>query len=434
MRVIRREAAAECPVLSLGLRGSVMTLRDIWYMIRGSVKIKVTGANVEGFVNICTRENISLRNLSAHEDGITCSLSVGDFPSLRRAARLSRCRVRIARKEGLYFSLLRLRRHPAFVAGALASVLLLYFLSSLIWVIVVIGAERVSVDRILEAARGAGVRVGAFRREVDLEATASRIQSDIGDLAWVGVRMRGSMVVIEVVEKEEVPRDPYEDVPCDIIAGRDGVLLRLVAMQGKPTASPGRTVRAGDVLISGRVPGLAPPGQGPGGPAETRTPGEGLVRARGIALASVWYEAYAEAPLKTMIRVRTGRVEKKIVLRYDGKTVTLYGKKGPGFERYDTEEDVLWSYRWRNRNDPVELTTVTFHEVIERANTVPPEHARLQAEEKALRLLEERLPPGAERARIWAHVVQEGPDVVGVKVTVETVQDIAVPRPVLAAD
>ncbi|HHY38221.1 MAG TPA: sporulation protein YqfD [Clostridia bacterium] len=411
-----------------------MTLRDTWYTVKGSVRIRVTGSQVERFVNICTHENITLRNISADDEGITCSLSVGDFPLLRRAARLTRSRVRIIKKEGLYFSALRLRRHPAFIAGALLSILMLYFLSSLVWVIVVIGAQRVSVDRIMEAAREAGVRVGAFQGEVDPEVTASKILDEVGDLAWVGVRIRGCMVVIEVVEKEEVPKDPFEDLPCDIIARRDGVLLKLLAIQGEPMVSPGRTVRAGDVLISGRVPGSVPPGRNPGNAADSRLPGEGLVRARGIALASVWYEAYAEVPLRTVVRVRSGRIEKKIVLRYHGKTVTLYGRKAPSFGRYDTEERVLWRYRWRNRDAPVELTTVTFHEVIERTDTVPLEHARLQAKEKALELIERQLPPGVERARTWARVIQEGPNLVGAKVTVETVQDIGVPRPIVAKD
>lgn len=411
-----------------------MTLRDTWYMVRGSVRVRVTGSQVERFVNICTCENITLRNISADDEGIICSLSVKDFPLLRRAARLTGSRVRIVKKEGLYFSALRLRRHPAFVAGALLSALLIYFLSSLVWVIVVIGAERVSVDRILETARDAGVRVGTFRREVDSEVTASRILNEVDDLAWVGVRVRGCMVIIEVVEKEEIQKDPFEDVPCDIIARQDGVLLKLLSMQGKPMVSPGRTVRAGDVLISGRIPEPMPPGRNPSDVVNSRLPNERLVRARGIALASVWYEAYAEVPLRTVIRVRTGRVEKKIVLRYQGKSVTLYGRKAPSFGRYDMEERVVWGYQWRNRSALVELTTIAFHEVIERTNTVPLEHARLQAKERALEFIERQLPPGVERARTWARVIQEGPDLVGVKVRVETIQDIGVPRPITAAD
>jgi similar to stage IV sporulation protein len=307
-------------------------------------------------------------------------------------------------------------------------------LSSVIWIIAVVGAERTSVDRVLAEAGEAGIKVGLPRAGVDPEAAATRILSSVDGLAWVGVRSRGGMVIIEIVEKKTRIPDFLTDVPCDIIAGCNGVIVKLVPLQGNAVAAQGATVRAGQVLISGAVPELAQaPDKDQGNNHDTPEPDKvsypGFVRAQGIALATVWYEAYAEVPLRSIVKVNTGKTEKSLVLGYNGRYVVIYGKRQPSFSDYGEDERVLWRFSWRNRTGTVELKTITFNEVLSRPTTLSLEQATLQAKEEALKKVFERIPPGAEQVRTWASVVQEGPDAAGIKVTVETVEDIGVPKP-----
>ena len=84
----------------------------------GEVRIKVTGASLERFLNLCMRHNIRPRALHRQDwDCLECTLSLADLRRLRPKMGRTGCRVHILRKSGLPFILRQLRRRAVFTLG-----------------------------------------------------------------------------------------------------------------------------------------------------------------------------------------------------------------------------------------------------------------------------------------------------------------------------
>ena len=83
-----------------------------------------------------------------------------------------------------------------------------------------------------------------------LEATLDRV---LDDIAWVSIGHSGSVITINVsmptigVESEE------RRIPCNIVASRDGVIVKADVLVGEFTSLIGSAVKKGDLLVSGIV-------------------------------------------------------------------------------------------------------------------------------------------------------------------------------------
>ena len=70
----------------------------------GQVRVRVTGAPLERFLNLCLRENIRLRALERQDwNRLECTLTLHDFRKLRTKMGRTGCRVHILRRKGLPF-------------------------------------------------------------------------------------------------------------------------------------------------------------------------------------------------------------------------------------------------------------------------------------------------------------------------------------------
>lgn len=104
------------------------------------------------------------------------------------------------------------------------------------------------------------------------------------------MEIRGSRLIIELVKKE-LPPELEENIPCDIIASKDGIIEEIIALRGEALVEPGQTVSEGDVLITGKIMlGHEPDGEEEG--SDTL-----FVHAEGIVRARVWYQKAVKVPL-----------------------------------------------------------------------------------------------------------------------------------------
>ena len=162
---------------------------------------------------------------------------------MRPAARRSGVRVRILRRRGLPFLLSRLWKRTAFACGALLFVCLLYLLGSVIWFVEVQGAEQVPMASIRRAAAELGLRPGVWRHRVSGNEIGRDLVVKVPELAWAGVELRGSCAIVQVVEKKIVL--PQDEPLGNIVAAKNGIISKIIAVQGKSLVKVGDTVQKG---------------------------------------------------------------------------------------------------------------------------------------------------------------------------------------------
>ena len=108
-------------------------------------------------------------------------------------------------------------------------------------------------NQILEKASNLGIRFGASRRYVRSEQVKNGLLSSVEELEWVGVNTKGCIAIISVREHSKQSADIAAPDPGDIVAIRDGIVLKSDIIRGTGICVPGQAIKSGDILISGTV-------------------------------------------------------------------------------------------------------------------------------------------------------------------------------------
>lgn len=295
-----------------------MLFIKLWNYLSGYVIIKIVGEYGERLLNQAALENLYLWDIKRQNGTVlSCKVSVKNFAKLASLARKTRCRVYIIERVGLFFVILKLRKRKWFLFGALLFIAAVYFMSSFIWSIEIVCPDdelTISVD---EALRSWGIKEGIFKYGLDKEYYIDKLLNEYGGLAWAQMEIRGSRLIIELVKKE-LPPELEENIPCDIIASKDGIIEEIIALRGEALVEPGQTVSEGDVLITGKIMlGHEPDGEEEG--SDTL-----FVHAEGIVRARVWYQKAVKVPLVKTKRVPTGNSKKSLILHFQNHILNLH--------------------------------------------------------------------------------------------------------------
>ncbi len=410
-------------------------LLSLYRMFSGYLDVTITGVAPERLVNLAVQAGMDLWDLRRHQGGVTGRLLLADFWRIRPLARAARCRVQIRHRWGGPFLARRLRSRWALLAGAIFSLAMLVWFTSHIWVIQVRGAEMVDARAVRAGAAQLGLRPGAVRWRVDLQRVEAGLPQLVPDLGWVTVRARGTRAVVEVVERKVERRLPAGG-RVDVVAAKPCVLDSVVAFWGLARARPGQVLEPGDTLIEGifyrhSQPPLRTPYTKPENWPPPPDLAEGLGRAQGVAFGRCFYQHYVEVPLQVEERVPTGRNTTRVVLQAGKREILLKGDRREPYAAFDSQVHVTRLPGWRNWVPPVEVRTDSFTEVIIRQI---PQDLAAAGEEAMQRLLERvrwQLTPGIDK--ITAQRIEElvrTPAYVGLRLTVETREQIGRPRPV----
>ena len=105
---------------------------------------------------------------------------------------------------------------------------------------------------IVAALEEIGVKKGCNMRSVDLDETENALCVSLPDVKYAFAEKKGSKLFITVETLSTAPQPDDLTVPRDIVASCDGVVTRILVLNGTPLVSVGDTVKKGQVLIRGQ--------------------------------------------------------------------------------------------------------------------------------------------------------------------------------------
>lgn len=219
------------------------------------MRIRVTGREPERFFNLCGHHNLVLWDVTEHQGCFEMSLLPEDFFRLPPICRKSGVRIRIQKKQGLPFFYRRSLKRKAFFIGIFLCMTGLYTLSQFIWNIHVEGNYANSTQTILNSLDAAGIYHGIWKKRVDCSRTASYLREQFPNLTWVSAKIEGTQLILSVKENVDgyVIEEKAED-PQDLVAKKEGTVVRIITRNGIPQVIPGDTCQAGDILVKGEIP------------------------------------------------------------------------------------------------------------------------------------------------------------------------------------
>lgn len=334
-----------------------MLLSKIFSYIKGFVTIIIEGLFPERFINVCTRNNISLTNIMRRDKThIQADISVPDFKRLRRANAKTGCRVHIKSKHGLPFFLHRHKKRKMLLLGALLFLLALYVLTRFVWIIEVTGNEKLSHEEVISYAKKAGLYAGMYVNHVDSDAVQSYLMTNMKQIKFASVNRTGTVVNIDIREREEIREHFDASTPTNIVASQSGVIEEMLVQSGTAVVKAGDVVYKGQLLVSGA--------------ADSITLGIKYSRSDAQIKARVWHEEEVKTPFKDVQKVKTGRVKKQRKLKIFGLSVNLFVKNKILFEKYDILSYTNYISIGKDKTIPIGIETTEYTEYTETSRTL----------------------------------------------------------------
>lgn len=232
-------------------------IQSVIRYIKGYVKIRVEGYSPERFLNLCSHHRIFIWGLNPVDRAYEMYMEIKGFRKLKPIIRKTQTKVVITRRYGLPFFIRKYRKRKLFFIGILFCISLMYLYSCFIWDIHFEGNKTRTNEVLLDYLASRDVSPHMRKSEVDCEQIVRDIRKQYDDIVWVSASIDGTRLRIQIKENEDTIREMMAEQspenPKDLIAQKDGVITKIVTRAGVPQVHIGDTVKAGDVLVSGRV-------------------------------------------------------------------------------------------------------------------------------------------------------------------------------------
>lgn len=355
-------------------KGEIRVIFKLIYMyICGVVDITVEGFFIERFINICKTQEIILWSLKVEKGTILkARISKGDFKKIRHIARKTSCKVSLDGKKGLPFVMKKYRKRKIF---AIALVVIAFFvlgITRFIWNIEITGIDKIAREEILVCLAEHGIAEGKIKVNLNLEEIKNEIRLARDDLAWIGIEIKGTNVIVTVVEAIEEPEIIDKNTPTNIVADKSGIVSKMVVRNGTARVNVGDHVSVGDILVEGVMEGKY-------------TGVRNVASDADIYVVSTYEKSRKEAFIQK-IQERTGNFEKNVEIYIKNFKIN-FKKTLPKFEKCDTIRAYKKVKLFSNYYIPIEIVNITDFELVESFRT----YTETELTEKLIKDLKEEL-------------------------------------------
>ena len=299
-----------------------MFIKLIYMFFSGYLNIIIEGFFIERFLNICTQKEIFLKDLHRENSTyIKVKILKSDFKEIRSIAKKTKCKVKIEKKFGLPFFINRYRKRKIFAIASIVIAIFIFIATKFVWNIEVIGNEKISIEDIKKLVAEYGIEEGKLKSGINTEKISNLIRLNREDLAWIGITIKGTNVIVTVEESIEIPEIIDEEKVCDIIAIEDSVISKIIVRNGTARVKVGDEVKKGDLLVEGVMEGV--------------NTGIREVHADADIFGKKIYAKAAKEYFVQNEKIETGKREEKKEICINNFTIN-FNKRLSKFENYDT--------------------------------------------------------------------------------------------------
>lgn len=268
---------------------------------KGSITVEIQSHMPEKFINLLWKNGVNIRNIRKKSiTTIVMETNLSDYKHIEEIATKTKAKVRIVGRKGTVFFLIKMRRRVALVGGVAIFVFIIYFLSTFIWKVEIQTENHLSPYEIRAQLKTYGIAPGVRKSKVNVYELQDKMIKNNENIMYFRARIEGSRLFAEAIEKTPPPTITSEDSPGNLVAKKDGQIIRVFTTHGTSVVKKGDVVKAGQIIVKGE--------QGKEGSTY-------VVHAEGSVFANTWYEEVKSVPIRGVKRERTGKsIENNYIL------------------------------------------------------------------------------------------------------------------------
>ena len=326
-----------------------MLLKWLYLYVFGVIDVVIEGFFIEKLINQAHEKNIFLWNARMERETILRTrIRRSDFRKLCRIARKTGCKLHWEKKNGLNYVIKKYRKRKGFAIAFVVIAFFCFGVTRFIWNIEITGNDQISKEEILSKLAEYGIQEGKIKTNFDFERIKNEIRLSREDLAWIGIDIKGTNVMVQIVESKQEPKIMDPNTYSNIIADKDGIISKMVVRNGTARVNIGDSVSKGDLLVEGIMEGKYT------GIREVNSDAD-------IYVLHTYEKTRKEAYIQENSE-RTGEVEKNVEIYL--KNFKIFFKKGvPKFEKCDTIREYKKVKLFSNYYLPIEMVHVTNFEL-----------------------------------------------------------------------
>ena len=200
------------------------------------------------------------------------------------------------------------------------------FFTHAIFDVEVIHSNKDIRNLLLNELKAEGIKKLSFKKSYnEISKIKEKVLNKYPDkIEWLEIEENGTKYTVRVEERTIVKEDE-NNTPRNIVAGKDGVLKKVIAEKGDIVKDMNDYVKKGDMIINGEL--------------IFNEKVTGKVKAEGKAYAEVWYVTKTEYPFATYTETETGKTKEVYAIKFLNHTFefTLHKFKTKKIE----EEDIV---------------------------------------------------------------------------------------------
>lgn len=337
-----------------------------------SIKIKVTGRNINNFLKRLINNNINIEKVIpiSHKE-IDLIINYQDLDKVLKLKTIYN--IKIVRYYGKLRIIKRIKKDIFILSSLLISLLLIYTLSNIIFKVEVIHSNKNIIKLVTKELEDNGIKKYKFAKSYqDVEKIKKKILEDNKDtLEWLEIIREGTKYTVRV-EERIINNKPKDNKIYNIVASKNAVIKNIYAESGEKVRSTNTYVKKGDIVISSDI---------------TLPNNEKISKtASGKVLGEVWYSINIEYPYQYHEIKYTGNKKKVLVLNLLNKRISFFD-----FHKYKTFNRNI-KYIFNNGITPISLTYENEYETNIINEVYDYDTAREKATAKAKEKLLEKYP------------------------------------------
>ena len=300
-----------------------------------SIKIKVTGRNINNFLKRLINNNINIEKVIpiSHKE-IDLIINYQDLDKVLKLKTIYN--IKIVRYYGKLRIIKRIKKDIFILSSLLISLLLIYTLSNVIFKVEVIHSNKNIIKLVTKELEDNGIKKYKFvKKYQEIEKIKKKILEKNKDtLEWLEIIREGTKYTIRV-EERIINNKPKDNKIYNIVASKNAVIKNIYAESGEKIRSINTYVKKGDIIISSDI---------------TLPNNEKISKtASGKVQGEVWYNINIEYPYQYHEMKYTGNKKKVLVLNLLNKRISFFD-----FHKYKTFNRNI-KYIFNNNITPISL-------------------------------------------------------------------------------
>lgn len=335
--------------------------------IESSVRVKITGKNVNNYLKRLIANKIDLIDLkyNSHNEAVV-TIKYSDYLKLKTVR--SSYDVKVTNTYGKLRIRNKMKRSYILLSSIILGIALIILLSNIIFSIEVIHTNKSVIELVGNELNKNGLKKYTFKKKYkDIKKIEDKILNDNKDkLEWISIDIIGTKYVVRI-EERKIKNENNDNIYQDIVASKSGVIKKIIALSGEKKYEIDNFVSKGDTIIKGSI---------------TKPNNEViLTHASGLVYAEVWYQISVEYPYQYKEEILTGNKKNIYYLKFINKRLELFNFKK--YKNFQKEPKILLY----NNIIPISLVKEKQYEV----NIIDEIYTTEEVINKAITLAETRL-------------------------------------------